>query len=171
MVSNETKPRATDLSTLLNGLNEAGVEFILVGGLAAVVQGAPITTFDLDIVHRQTDGNISKLINFLKSVDAYQRRPDDIIIEPTERHLKEKRHILLNTRFGPLDVLAFIEKDYGFEELLSKTVEIKFQGRKVYVLSLETIIKLKRDSKDPKDIYRMPILEETLRQSIGDNGE
>ncbi len=170
MPLNEELPEAIDLSALLKGLNEAGIEFIVVGGLAAIIQGAPITTSDLDIVHRQTDGNISKLIKFLKSVDAYHRRPDDIIIEPTKKQLKEKGHILLTTRFGPLYISAFIEKDYGFEELLCNTVEIIFQGHKVYVLSLETIIKLKRDSKDPKDIYRMPILEETLQQRIEDNG-
>ena len=42
---------APDLSAILEGLLQADVEFILVGGLAAVVQGAPVTTFDVDIVH------------------------------------------------------------------------------------------------------------------------
>ena len=56
-----TKPSKIDLNALLKGLNEARVEFILVGGLAAVIQGAPVTTFDLDIVHRQTDKNIKKI--------------------------------------------------------------------------------------------------------------
>jgi hypothetical protein len=52
------KPPVSDLSALLKKLNEASIKFILVGGLAAVVQGAPITTFDLDIVHRRSDENI-----------------------------------------------------------------------------------------------------------------
>lgn len=75
MSSKNKKPQSVDLSALLKGLDEAGVEFIVVGGMAAVVQGAPITTFDLDIVHRQTDGNITRLIKYLKSIDAYLRRP------------------------------------------------------------------------------------------------
>lgn len=169
MPSNNEKFRVADLSALLRGLNEAGVEFILVGGLAAVVQGAPVTTFDLDIVHRQTDENIKKLLRFLKSIDAYQRRPDDKVIEPDERDLKGKGHILLSTRFGPLDVLAVIEKGRGFEELLPETVEIKFRGHRVYVLSLDTIVALKRGSKDPKDQYRLAILEETLRAMREEN--
>ena len=166
MPSNKEKPGATDLSTLLKGLNEAGIEYILVGGLAAVAQGAPITTFDLDIVHRQSNENIKKLLRFLKSINSYQRRPDDKVIEPTEEDLKGEGHLLLTTRFGPLDVLAFIEEGKGFEELLSDTVEIEFQGYRVYVLSLETILTLKRGSKDSKDQYRVPILEETLRQIL-----
>jgi len=169
MPSNNEKHRVVDLSALLKGLNEAGVEFILVGGLAAVAQGVPVTTFDLDIVHRQTDENIKKLLKFLKSIDAYQRRPDNKVIEPDERDLKGKGHVLLMTRFGPLDVLAAIEKGRGFEELLPDTVEIEFRGHRVYVLSLDTIVALKRGSKDPKDQYRLPILKETLRQMLEEN--
>jgi len=164
MPSKNKKPQVSDLSALLKGLNEAEIEFILVGGMAAVAQGAPVTTFDLDIVHRQTDENIKKLIKFLKSIGAYQRHPDDKVIEPNDRDLQGKGHVLLSTRFGPLDVLATIEKGRGFEELFAYTVEIEFQGFKVYVLSLKTIIELKRESKDPKDQYRLQILEETLRQ-------
>jgi predicted nucleotidyltransferase len=164
MPSKNKKPQIPDLSALLKELSEAGIEFVLVGGMAAVAQGAPVTTFDLDIVHRQTDENIKKLMKLLKSIDAYQRRPDDKIIEPDEKVLKGKGHILLTTRFGPLDVLAVIEEGRGFEELVTDTVEIEFQGFKVYVLSLETIVALKRGSKDPKDQYRLKLLEETLRQ-------
>ncbi len=164
MPSKNKKSQIFDLSALLKGLNEAGVEFVLVGGVAAVAQGAPVTTFDLDIVHHQTDENIEKLMKFLKSIGAYQRRPDDKVIEPDKRDLKGKGHVLLTTCFGPLDVLEAIEKGRGFKELLTDSVEIEFQGFKVYVLSLETIVALKRESKDPKDQYRLQILEETLRQ-------
>lgn len=67
MPSDKEKTENTGLSALLEGLINAGIEFILVGGLAAVVQGAPITTMDVDIVHRQTAENIDKLLDFLKS--------------------------------------------------------------------------------------------------------
>ena len=171
MSSKNKKPQILDLSALLKGLNEAGVEFIVVGGMAAVVQGAPITTFDLDIVHRQTDENIKKLIKFLKSIDAYLRRPDDKLIRPDERDFYSEGHVLLTTCIGPLDVLAVIEKNLGFDDLLPNSVKIQFQGHKVYVLNLETIVALKRESKDPKDQYRLPILEETLHQITEENND
>lgn len=152
-----------DIGALIKGLSKAGIEYIIVGGLAAVAQGAPVTTFDLDIVHRQTEENILKLLTFLKSIDARLRRPDDKIIEPTPEDLKAKGHILLKTKYGPLDVLAFIEKAQGFEELIANSTEIDFQGYKVNVLNLETILELKRDSKDPRDRQRLPIYEETLK--------
>ena len=169
MPSRKENPQAPNLSALLKGLSEAGIEFIIVGGLAAVAQGAPVTTFDLDIVHRQTDENTQKLSVFLKSINAFQRRPDDKIIEPTEKDLKAKGHLLLNSRYGPLDILAYIEKGRGFKELLTDAVEIELHGYRVYVLSLHTLIELKRDSKNPMDQYRLPLFEETLRQSRENN--
>ena len=73
MASKKPNPQAPDLSALIKGLSEAGIEYVIVGGLAAVAQGAPVTTFDLDIVHRQTEENIRKLLTFLKSIGARLR--------------------------------------------------------------------------------------------------
>ena len=157
------KSSKIDLNALLKGLNEARVEFILVGGLAAVIQGAPVTTFDLDIVHRQTDKNIKKIIKFLKLVRATQRRPDKKILKPDEKDLRGTGHLLLSTSFGPLDILGSIEKGLGFGELLPSAIEIKFQGYPTYILNLETLVALKRGSKIPKEQYQLQIYEETLR--------
>jgi predicted nucleotidyltransferase len=164
MPSDKGKTENAGLSALLEGLIDAGIEFILVGGLAAVVQGAPITTMDVDIVHRQTTENIAKLLDFLKSIDAYHRRLDDKVIEPTEEHISGKGHALFTTRFGPLDVLAIIEEGKSYEDLIDHTVEIEFRGHTIRVLDLEMLVKLKKSAKDPKDNHRLPILEETLRQ-------
>ena len=76
------RPRIVDLSALLEALTKTDIDFIIVGGLAAVAQGAPITTMDMDIVHRQSNDNIDKLLAFLKKIDAIHRRPDDKILEP-----------------------------------------------------------------------------------------
>ncbi len=157
------KTQASDLSALLKGLNEAGVEFIVVGGLAAVIQGVPVTTFDLDIVHRRTDKNISKMMKFLKAVEAIQRRPDENIIHPKETDLKGTGHVLLTTNLGPLDVLGAIENDQGFDELMPSAIAIDFKGSTTYVLSLQVLVDLKRESKIPEDQYRLQIYEETLR--------
>jgi hypothetical protein len=153
----------TDLSALLKKLSEAGIEFILVGGLAAVVQGAPITTFDLDIVHRQSDENVKRLTKFLKTVDAYQRRLDDKIVAPLAMDLRGTGHLPLTTCYGPLDILSVIEKGLGYEELIPSTVEIEFKGHQIHVLKLETMIKLKHESNDPNEQYRLKVYRETLR--------
>ena len=164
MPTNGKEPTGPDLSALLEGLIETDIKFILVGGLAAVVQGAPVTTMDVDIVHNQSSENISKLFAFLKSIGAFYRRPDDKVIEPREEDFSGMGHALFTTRLGPLDVLAVIEEGKGYEDLLEHTVAIEFRGHTIRVLGIKMLIELKRTSKDPKDKRRLPVLEETLRQ-------
>jgi hypothetical protein len=161
---NKERAHGLDLSAVLEGLINAEIKFILVGGLAAVVQGAPVTTMDVDIVHQRSSENIVRLLSFLKSIGAVHRRPDEKIIEPTEQDLSGEGHALYATRFGPLDVLAVIEQGKTYEKLIDYTVDVKFRGYSIKVLDLEMMIELKRTSKHPKDIQKLPVLEETLRQ-------
>jgi len=163
--------RVVDLSALLEALTEAGIDFIVVGGLAAVAQGAPITTMDMDIVHRQSNDNIEKLLAFLKQIDTIHRRPDDKILKPEKRDLSGRGHALFATRYGPLDVLAVIEEGRGYDDLLPDTVEIEFRGHKVRMLSLKTLVELKQRSRDPNDRQKLPVLLETLRQSSKNYGK
>ncbi len=158
------KIESADLSALLEGLLAAGIDFILIGGLAAVIQGAPITTIDVDIVHDQSPENIAKLLAFLNSVNAHYRRPDDKFIEPRTEDLSGKGHALFSTRSGPLDVLAAIEEGKTYKDLFGHSVEIEFRGYALRVLGLKAMIELKRNSTDPKEKQRLPLLQETLRQ-------
>jgi len=164
MPTSSGKPAGADLSAILEGLIEAGVEFILVGGLAAVVQGAPVTTLDIDIVHNRSSENIARLLAFLKSIDAVHRRPDNRVVKPKKEDISGTGHALFTTRLGPLDVLAVIEEGRAYQDLLEHTVEIEFRGHTIRVLNLKTLVELKRTSRDPKDKQRLPVLEETLRQ-------
>ena len=60
-------PRFAELVALLA---EHGVEFIIVGGVAAVLQGASLTTFDLDVLHRRTPENVDRLLRALARLGA-----------------------------------------------------------------------------------------------------
>ena len=116
------------------------------------------------IVHKKSSEDIAKLLGFLKSIDAFHRRPDDKVIGPKERDISGTGHALFTTRLGSLDVLAVIEQGKAYEDLLEHTVEIEFRGHTVRVLDLKTLVELKRASADPRDRQRLPVLEETLRQ-------
>lgn len=164
MPTNDEKSRRANLSNIIEGLLESGVEFILVGGLAAVVQGAPITTIDVDIVHEQSPENIERLYEFLTSIDAFHRRPDNKLIRPTKEHLSGKGHALLTTKLGAIDVLAVIEQGKSYKDLVDHTVEIEYRGRPLRVLSLETMIDLKANSQYSKDKQHLSVLREVLRQ-------
>jgi hypothetical protein len=164
MHSNSKKTTGADLSAILECLIKAEVQFILVGGLAAVVQGAPVTTMDVDIVYRRSSENISKLFLYLRSIDAVYRRPDNKIIKPKEEDFSGVGHALFSTRLGPLDVLAFIEEGKTYDDLINRSIEIEFRGRTICVLDIKLLVELKKMSKDPKDKQRLPVLEETLQQ-------
>ncbi|MBL9008808.1 MAG: hypothetical protein JNJ46_31400 [Myxococcales bacterium] len=62
---------AEQITKLLEVLSQSGVEFIVIGGAAGVLHGAPVTTLDLDIVHRRTPENIAKLLDVLRQLGVY----------------------------------------------------------------------------------------------------
>lgn len=152
-----------DLTTLLTGLAAAGVDFVLVGGLAAVAQGAPITTHDVDIVPRRTPDNVDRLLAFLRSIDARYRGRQDVL-RPTPSALSGGGHSLLMTDLGPLDVLGAIEEGRAFDDLVPHAIEITVGDQRIRVLGLSMLAELKRRSTHPKDRYTLAVLEETLRR-------
>jgi len=164
------KQMSVDLGAILEGLARTGVEFILVGGLAAVVQGAPVTTMDVDIVHSQSPENIARLMEYLESIDAFHRRPDDKLKRPQVGDVSGKGHALFTTRLVPIDALAVIEGGRAYGDLFEHTVEIEFRNHTIRVLDLEMLVRLKKTSPDAEDRQRLPVLEETLRQLKEESG-
>jgi hypothetical protein len=155
---------AADLTTLLERLLAANVEFVLVGGLAAVVQGAPLTTFDVDVVHRRTEENVDRLLAFLASIGARYRNRPDPPLPPNRSALLGPGHSLFMTDLGPLDALGAIEGGADYDQLLPESLPVPIGGRTVHVLSLAKIVALKRASSDPKDKLRLPVLEAVLQR-------
>jgi len=149
---------------LLRVLAAHEVEFILVGGLAAVLQGAPIVTGDLDIVHRRTGENIAKLLAALGELDAVYRI-DPRRREPTAAHLSGPGHSLLSTKFCDLDVLGTIFADTGYEGLIDDALELELGEVIVWVLGLERLIESKEYAGRGKDLAVLPALRATLAQS------
>ena len=102
---------------ILIRLADANVEFIVVGMAAAVVQGVPLTTWDLDIVHRRTPENVDRLLKVLQDLNAVARG-DPRRLKPNETHLIGPGHIWLETRFGDFDCLGAIDGGRSYEDLL-----------------------------------------------------
>ncbi len=152
------------LQSLLATLAASRVELIVVGGLAAVAQGAPITTHDLDVVHRRTPENLTRFVEVLHQLDARYRGHADIK-RPTAQLLAGNGHSLLMTNAGPLDVLGEIEGGRDYDVLMPDTIEIEISGHPVRVLKLEAIVAIKRQSTHPKDQRMLPVLEAALRRT------
>lgn len=161
-----TKPSTADLEALLERLHGAGIEFIVVGGTAAVLHGAPITTVDLDIVHRRTPENLRRLIALLRDLDAEPRpvRPGGSAML-TEELLAGTGQLNLITRLGPLDPLCVIGDGEGYDELLEHTIEVRDGALVLRVLDLPTLIRIKSATGRARDKLVVPILMALERQT------
>jgi hypothetical protein len=160
-----------DFLELLRALSRHEVRFLLIGGVSAVLQGAPISTFDLDVLHLRTEENVARLIAALGEVDAHYREHRDRRPVPEARHLAGPGHHLLMTRFGPLDLLGELTGGRVFEDLEPKATMMELErDLRVYVLDLETLIALKEEMRREKDIAVLPVLRRTLREKGGGEG-
>ncbi len=115
-------------SQTLRALHEGRIDFILVGGLSAVLNGVPVNTYDVDVVHSRGAENIERLLPVLQSLDAVFRIQPERRLKPTATHLSGKGHLNLSTRFGPLDLLGTIGDDLGYRELLVHSSEMDIGG-------------------------------------------
>lgn len=143
---------------------DQGGEFIVVGGVAAVLHRAPVTTFELDLVHSRTPENLKLLVSALKDVEACYRGRGDQRLRPTVEHLASSGHHLLMTRHGPLDILGTIGREYDFEALRPQTEELRVGTMRLRVLNLETIITIKEEVGHEKDQIVLPTLRRTIEE-------
>jgi len=149
---------------ILRVLNQHEVEFIVVGGVAAVIHGAPTTTFDLDALIRVSETNASKLSAALGELQArYREHSADI--KPQKSDLLAGGHMLLMTRAGPLDVLGFIGDGLRYEDLISSSTEFRTRSGRLQVIDLVDLIAEKRRMGRPKDLAMLELLEAVLKQS------
>ena len=129
-----------DYAAILRTLVERGVDFIGVGGVGAVLQGAPITTFDLDVLHSTEQANVERLMTALDSLDA-------------------------GTRHGPLDLLGSIGKGHQYGDLIPHTEPMEIASDiRVPVLELSKLIAVKEETAGEKDCAVLPILRRTLQE-------
>jgi hypothetical protein len=147
----------------LEVLDRHHVECILVGGVAAVLQGVPISTLDTDIVYRRTADNVERLVAALRELEAIYRDPAGRRIEPDATRLAAGGHHLLETRLGPLDVLATIGANRTYEDLERYVARYTLEGMSILLLDLRVIIETKEQAGRSKDLLALPVLRETLR--------
>jgi hypothetical protein len=149
---------------ILNLLAASEVEFVVVGMTAGVLQGAPVTTVDLDVVHRRTSENVERLLRVLTALDAVYRH-DPRNLRPQASHLVGPGHQLLATNLGDLDCLGTIGEGLGYEELLPRTVSMNLAGGlEIRVLSLSALVAAKERAGRPKDLAALPLLRATIEE-------
>ena len=150
---------------ILRTLLDHHVDFIVIGGISAVLNGAPIDTFDLDLVHSTDPENVSRLLPALQELDAYYRFQPERRFRPNESQLSSPGHQLLLTKFGPVDFLGSVTKKRTYSDLLPHTSEMSITPELVVrVLNLDMLIVLKEETGQEKDLAALPILRRTLEE-------
>jgi hypothetical protein len=150
--------------SLLAALAENNIDFIVVGGVAAVLHGAPVVTQDLDIVHSRESENSIRLLTLLVQLEArYRGQPRGRVLRPSAEEIRGRWHLNLMTSLGPLDLLCEIADDEGYEELIGHTVLFSDGELKFAVLTLEKLIEIKKKTGRAKDRLALPLLIAALK--------
>jgi hypothetical protein len=147
------------------------VEFVLVSGMAAIIQGPPIVSFDLAIVHRRSPENIARLLAWLLARGAFDRL--DLAnrrLPPKEDQLVGQGHINLQIDVDiehrleavRLDELCELGDGEGCDEIVADTVLIPTLDFPLRVLAPERLIAVNARAGRPKDRAALPMLIATL---------
>ena len=157
-----------EFRAILEVLAQHKVDFVIVGGVAAALHGAPVTTFDLDIVHSREGSNVDRLVSALRELGAYYRERPEWRKPPDQEYLKGPGHHLLMTGAGPLDLLGAVATGDTYDQLAPHSTKLDLTGGvSVLVLDLAGIIAIKERLDRERDRAVLPILRRTLRERQG----
>lgn len=165
------EPRSVKFLGLLRVLLHHGVDFFVVGGVAAQLEGAPILTLDLDVVYAKTPENLDRLLAALRELKARYRDPAGRHIEPDKEKLERMRLHLLLTELGALDVLSTVGAGLTYEDLIGRTLSYELGELEVRVLELAAVIETKEQANRDKDRAVLPVLRQTLAMKTRPRGD
>jgi hypothetical protein len=149
-----------DFERLLPALSQAGVELIVVGGVAAIAHGSARLTQDLDVVYRRTPANLVRLAEALQPFAPYLRgAPPGLPFRWDAETLQRGLNFTLVTNAGDLDVLGEIAGGGTYETLIPHSRKVSVFGIECYCLGLDRLIQAKRDAGRPKDLEVIAELE------------
>jgi predicted nucleotidyltransferase len=164
----------TQIERLLRVLDEAGIEFIVVGGIAATIHGSARLTQDLDLVYRRTPENLERLASALQPFAPYLRgAPPGLPFLWDAETLRRGLNFTLSTTLGALDLLGEIAGGGAYEDLLADSHRVEAFGIGFLCLGLSRLIQVKRAAGRPKDLEAISELEAMLaeRESRPPGGE
>jgi len=166
----ELEWREFHLAALLRRLDAAGVEFVVVGGIAAITHGSPQVTHDLDIVFATDEANLRRLSDALIDLNAKVHGViDDVPFVPDARALRQVRLLRLTTDEGRLDVMVQPDGSKGYEQLLAGSIEAVVEGTAVRVAGLDDLIAMKKAAGRTKDRLHLEELYAIKRLSAKQN--
>jgi hypothetical protein len=159
----------TTLSQLLQRLCDAEVDFVIVGGFAALLHGSTLVTRDLDICAVLSRPDVAKLRVALHDLNPRHRLTSQkLSFLTTPDPDVDVRNLYLETEIGTVDILSSILGVGDFERVRAASIEIELFGRRCRVISLEALIQAKEALGRDKDLLaakELRAIREKLKQS------
>ncbi len=159
----EFKPRE-----ILGLLTARGVDFVVIGGYAAVLHGSPRVTQDLDITFDTDVPNLRALGKVLTELRARLSGVDEEVrFVPDERTLARVELLTLETDLGRLDLLALPAGAPRYAELRQHAARFDVGGLLVRVADIPQLIAMKEVAGRPKDLADIAELDAIARLRSG----
>src|SRR5258708_98766 len=160
---------------ILRTLNEHGVRYVLIGGLAAIMWGSDYITKDIDVCYARDEENLRALVRALRSLDAHLRGwPKGVPEFIDERAFRLGDTMTFVTKFGDLDCLGTPAGTDGYSELAAQASSMTVDENVTFlVASIDHIIHMKRTAGRPKDlseVENLKVLKE-MRRDLQTRGE
>ena len=150
----------TDFAALLKLLSKHQVEFVVVGGAAAIAHGSARLTQDLDVVYDRSPENLERLTAALKDEKPYLRgAPAGLPFLWDRLTLSRGLNFTLSTSLGDIDLLGEIPGGGTYQDLKANAIELKVFETRCLCLSLKQLIRAKRAAGRPKDLEALAELE------------
>ena len=158
------------LEHLLATLTTAGVEFIIVGGVAARAHGSARLTDDLDVSYARSPANLARIVAALSPLHPYLRgAPPGLPFDWSVATLRAGLNFTLTTSAGAIDLLGEITGGGRYDDLLPHALTLMIFGRETRLLDLPWLIRVKRAAGRPKDLEVIAELE-ALQEEIDREG-
>jgi predicted nucleotidyltransferase len=159
---------AVRLLEILNGLNQSGVRYVVIGGVAANVLGSPRITMDMDICYDPVEGNRARLATVLAGWHAYLRGVESgLPFVMDARTLRDTPALTLVTDVGDLDVMDRVAGVGEYADVEAASHEMTVLGIQVRLLDLDALIAAKRAAgrrKDQEALLELEALREERRR-------
>lgn len=162
-----SRPAPLDPELLFCTLARHDVDFVLIGALAARLQGFPRLTADADITPSRKADNLGRLAAALRDLDAKvftETIPEGLPFDCSATMLARGDMWNLVTSAGRLDIAFEPSGTEGFDDLTEHAVRFEVYGIELMVSSLPDIARSKRAADRPQDRHDVLIIEEMLRK-------
>lgn len=149
---------------ILRRLTTRGVDYVVIGGIAAILHGSAQATYDLDICYATDDGNLNALADVLAGLGARLKGVEEPVpFVPDAATLRRVELLTMVTGEGELDVLARPAGSPGYETLRRNADRFDLDGFSVLVASVDDLIGMKQAAGRQKDLAAIEELEAIKR--------